>query len=279
MLAATGVSLNVLGEENLTAQRPAVFIFNHRNQVDPFIAGALVRDNFTSVGKKELEKDPIAGTLGKLMDAAFIDRDNPKAAIEQLKKIEELARKGLSIMVAPEGTRIDTTEVGPFKKGPFRMAMSAGIPIVPIVIRNAEVDRRPQFEHLQSRHRRCRGVSTDSGRRLDPRQSARPHRRGSPALPRHAQELAAGQAARGRSVRRPKTTAKKRAKKAAAKKAPAKKAAAQEGTGQEDRRAKKTPRRRRRPKTSSKKTVAKKAVAKSNTAATASRKTGAKGRP
>jgi putative phosphoserine phosphatase/1-acylglycerol-3-phosphate O-acyltransferase len=42
-------------------------------------------------------------------------------------------------MIAPEGTRLDTTSVGQFKKGPFRMAMSVGIPIVPIVIRNAEI--------------------------------------------------------------------------------------------------------------------------------------------
>lgn len=139
LLTATGVNINVLGKDNLTKQRPAVFIFNHRNQVDPVIAGRLVETNFTSVGKKELENDPVVGTMGKLMDAAFIDRDNPKAAIESLKKIEELARKGLSILIAPEGTRLDTTEVGPFKKGPFRIAMSAGIPIVPIVIRNAEV--------------------------------------------------------------------------------------------------------------------------------------------
>ena len=129
----------MLGKENLTAQRPAVFIFNHRNQADPMIAGRLVESNFTSVGKKELEKDPIVGTMGKIMDAAFIDRDDPKKAVEGLKKVEELARKGLSILIAPEGTRLDTTEVGPFKKGPFRIAMSAGIPIVPIVIRNAEV--------------------------------------------------------------------------------------------------------------------------------------------
>ncbi|MBV8929965.1 MAG: HAD-IB family hydrolase [Mycobacteriaceae bacterium] len=139
LLAATGVNINVIGEENLTKQRPAVFIFNHRNQADPIIAGTLVRDNFTSVGKKELEKDPIMGTIGKVMDAAFIDRDDPKAAVEGLHKVEELARKGLSILIAPEGTRIDTTEVGSFKKGPFRIAMSVGIPIVPIVIRNAEV--------------------------------------------------------------------------------------------------------------------------------------------
>jgi putative phosphoserine phosphatase/1-acylglycerol-3-phosphate O-acyltransferase len=139
LLAAAGVHLNVLGEDNLTEQRPAVFIFNHRNQVDPIIACTLVRDNFTSVGKKELENHPIMGPLGRMMDAVFIDRENSKAAIEELKKVEELARKGLSVVIAPEGTRLDTTEVGTFKKGPFRIAMAAGIPIVPIVIRNAEV--------------------------------------------------------------------------------------------------------------------------------------------
>ncbi|MBX7456405.1 HAD-IB family hydrolase [Mycolicibacterium sp. 3033] len=139
LMTAVGININVLGEENLTAQRPAVFIFNHRNQADPMIAGRLVSDNFTSVGKKELENDPIVGTMGRIMDAAFIDRDDPQKAVEGLKKVEDLARKGISILIAPEGTRLDTTEVGEFKKGPFRIAMSVGIPIVPIVIRNAEV--------------------------------------------------------------------------------------------------------------------------------------------
>jgi len=139
LLNTIGINLHVLGKENLTAQRPAVFIFNHRNQADPMIAGRLISDNFTSVGKKELESDPIVGTMGKIMDAVFIERDDPAKAVESLKKVEELAGKGLSILIAPEGTRLDTTEVGPFKKGPFRIAMSAGIPIVPIVIRNAEV--------------------------------------------------------------------------------------------------------------------------------------------
>ncbi|OBG51620.1 MULTISPECIES: HAD-IB family hydrolase/lysophospholipid acyltransferase family protein [unclassified Mycobacterium] len=138
-LAIAGVQLNVIGQENLTAQRPAVFIFNHRNQVDPVIAGALVRDNWIGVGKKELQKDPIMGTLGRLLDGVFIDRDDPAAAMETMHEVEDRARKGLSIVIAPEGTRVDTTEVGPFKKGPFRLAMAAGIPIVPIVIRNAEL--------------------------------------------------------------------------------------------------------------------------------------------
>lgn len=139
LLATSGVHLNVIGKENLTAQRPAVFIFNHRNQVDPVIAGALVRDNWVGVGKKELASDPIMGTLGKLLDGVFIDRDDPVAAVETLHTVEERARNGLSIVIAPEGTRLDTTEVGSFKKGPFRIAMAAKIPIVPIVIRNAEI--------------------------------------------------------------------------------------------------------------------------------------------
>lgn len=138
LLRINGVSLNVLGRENLTTQRPAVFIFNHRNNFDAAMTAALVRDNWTGVAKKELERDPITGTLGKLLDTAFIDRDDPQAAVESLHKIEELASRGLSVLVAPEGTRVETGEVGPFKKGPFRIAMSAGIPIVPIVIRNAE---------------------------------------------------------------------------------------------------------------------------------------------
>jgi putative phosphoserine phosphatase / 1-acylglycerol-3-phosphate O-acyltransferase len=139
LLTASGVRLNVIGAENLTAERPAVFIFNHRNQADPVITGALIRDNWVGVGKKELESDPIMGTLGKLLDTVFIDRDDPTAAVESLHQVEERARQGLSIMIAPEGTRVDTTSVGPFKKGPFRIAMTAGIPIVPIVIRNAEI--------------------------------------------------------------------------------------------------------------------------------------------
>jgi putative phosphoserine phosphatase/1-acylglycerol-3-phosphate O-acyltransferase len=138
LLKINGVQLRVTGGANLTAQRPAVFIFNHRNNFDPLMAGALVKDNFTGVAKKELARDPLAGTIGRIMDWAFVDRGNTQAAIESLKTVEDAARRGLSIVVSPEGTRVDTTEVGPFKKGPFRMALAASIPIVPIVIRNAE---------------------------------------------------------------------------------------------------------------------------------------------
>ena len=143
LLALSGVKLNVTGAPNLTARRPAVFLFNHRNNFDMFMVAALVRDNWTGVAKKELESNPLAGPLGKLLDAAFIDRADSSAAVAALAGVEEAARKGLSILIAPEGTRMDAQAVGPltvgpFKKGAFRIAMATGLPIVPIVIRNSD---------------------------------------------------------------------------------------------------------------------------------------------
>ena len=138
LLELNGVKLNVTGEENLTAQRPAVFLFNHRNNFDIFVVAALVKDNWTGIAKKELETNPLVGPLGKLMDAAFIDRADTASAVAALAPIEEAARKGLSIVIAPEGTRLDTQSVGPFKKGAFRIAMATGLPVVPIVIRNSD---------------------------------------------------------------------------------------------------------------------------------------------
>lgn len=140
LLATNGIRYRVIGTENLTARRPAVFLYNHRNGVDPFIAAALLRDNWIKIAKKELANDPIIGTLLKLNDGVFIDRDDPAAAVQTLHEVEERAKDGLSILIAPEGTSRDSDAgVGPFKKGAFRIAMAAGIPIVPIVIRNAEI--------------------------------------------------------------------------------------------------------------------------------------------
>lgn len=136
--AFAGVKLNVTGEENLWAHRPAVFIFNHRNNFDAFIMSKLLRVDYTGIAKKELERHPIMGPVGRLMNVAFIDRSDAKKAVESMKPVMDLARKGLSIVIAPEGTRARGNELLPFKKGAFRMAMETGLPIVPVVLRNAD---------------------------------------------------------------------------------------------------------------------------------------------
>lgn len=134
-----GVEANVKGEENLWKARPAVFIFNHRNNFDALMTAMLVEKDFSSVAKKDIQDDWLMGTIGKIGDVAFIDRSNTQSAIESMKPLEELAAKGISIMLSPEGTRHDTDSIGPFKKGAFRMAMATNLPIVPIVFHNAEM--------------------------------------------------------------------------------------------------------------------------------------------
>ncbi|MET0904223.1 MAG: HAD-IB family hydrolase [Acidimicrobiales bacterium] len=138
LFAITGVRLDVQGEEHVWSQRPAVFIYNHRNNFDPYVAIKLVGRDWGSVAKKEIA-GPLIGAMQWLTpNIAFLDRSDQEKAIEGLQPVTELLRSGVSVLVAPEGTRSVSGQLGRFKKGPFRMAMEAGVPVVPIVIRNAD---------------------------------------------------------------------------------------------------------------------------------------------
>jgi putative phosphoserine phosphatase/1-acylglycerol-3-phosphate O-acyltransferase len=136
-LAAAGITMDVTGAENLWAARPAVFIFNHQSQLDVIVMASLLRTDFTGVAKKELKTDPMFAPLGWLADVAFVDRANTEEAKKALAPAVDALREGRSLAMAPEGTRSATPRLGPFKKGAFHVAMQAGVPIVPVVIRNA----------------------------------------------------------------------------------------------------------------------------------------------
>ena len=136
-LSLAGVHLDVVGRDNLTSARPAVFVFNHQSNLDPIVAGALIRRDFTSTGKKEARSDPMAALAGYVLDAVFLDREDPERAKKQMGEAAERLRDGVSVMVAPEGTRSRTSVPGPFKHGAFWIAREAGVPIVPIVLRNS----------------------------------------------------------------------------------------------------------------------------------------------
>ncbi len=131
-----GVKLDVQGAEHLTA-RPAVFLFNHQSQLDVLILAKLLRGGFTGVAKKELASTPGFGLVFRLADVAFVNRGNSAQARKALEPAVQKLREGISLVIAPEGTRSATPALGPFKKGAFHVAMQAGVPIVPIVIRNS----------------------------------------------------------------------------------------------------------------------------------------------
>ncbi len=132
-----GIRLVVKGEENLWAQRPAVFMFNHQSSVDLFIAAKLIRKNMVGIAKKELQYLPIIGQLMQAAGVVFIDRKNRAKALEALKPVVDKIKEGNSVVIFPEGTRSNSYRLGQFKKGGFHIAMQAGVPIVPVVVRNA----------------------------------------------------------------------------------------------------------------------------------------------
>jgi putative phosphoserine phosphatase/1-acylglycerol-3-phosphate O-acyltransferase len=136
-LALAGVKLNVTGEEHLWTRRPAVFIFNHQSSLDVAVVGALVRRDLTGVAKQEAARDPRFAPIGYVVDIVYVDRSNSRQARAALEPAVERLKDGTSIAIAPEGTRSPTPTLGPFKKGAFHLAMQAGVPLVPIVIRNA----------------------------------------------------------------------------------------------------------------------------------------------
>jgi putative phosphoserine phosphatase/1-acylglycerol-3-phosphate O-acyltransferase len=131
------IRYKIIGEEN-TTHRPAVFFINHQStMIDMLVTTRVVQRGFTVVAKAEVKQVPVIGQLFSLGDVAFVDRSNTSKAVSALQPAVDRLRKGVSIVMSPEGTRSYSPKVGVFKKGGFHMARDAGVPIVPIVIRNA----------------------------------------------------------------------------------------------------------------------------------------------
>ena len=136
-LAICGINVRIKGKENAWAARPAVFMFNHQSSLDMLVIGSVIRRDVTGVAKKEAARDPRFIPVGALLDVAYIDRADSTKARAALRPAVEKLQSGISIAIAPEGTRSPTPRLGKFKKGGFHLAMQAGVPIVPIVIHNA----------------------------------------------------------------------------------------------------------------------------------------------
>jgi putative phosphoserine phosphatase / 1-acylglycerol-3-phosphate O-acyltransferase len=136
ILAISGIEVEAQGEHHLWVHRPALFLFNHQSTVDDYILLTLLRRGFTGIAKKEVAKMPLLGQILGALDFAFIDRSDTRSAKEAMQPAVDRLRHGMSVVIAPEGTRSLTPRLGQFKKGAFHIAMQAGAPVVPVVIRN-----------------------------------------------------------------------------------------------------------------------------------------------
>ena len=101
-----------------------------------FVQLARLPDNVRMVYKNEINKVPLLGWA--MLAAGFIslDRQNIRNAMRSLDKAAQKIKKGLSIVIYPEGTRTETGEVGEFKRGMFILADKSKTDIIPVSLSN-----------------------------------------------------------------------------------------------------------------------------------------------
>ena len=127
-----GQWLKIKGNVPLKENGPYLYLFNHQSVFDAFMIVASARHYFTGVGAVEQFSYPVWGFLAKKYGLIPIERKKIHSAISSLAELEKALNNGVSAMIAPEGTRTLTGELGAFKKGAFHVAINTGITIIPV---------------------------------------------------------------------------------------------------------------------------------------------------
>lgn len=134
ILFAAGTKLEVEGLEKIDKRMSYVFIGNHQSHFDVFAIFSVLPLVVRFMTKKELFKIPLFGWALYISGTLRVDRTNREQSIKAMTNALERIRKGVSVVVFPEGTRSEDGVIRPFKKGGFVLAIKGDIPIVPISI-------------------------------------------------------------------------------------------------------------------------------------------------
>jgi 1-acyl-sn-glycerol-3-phosphate acyltransferase len=129
-----GIEVEAEGLENVDPRRAYVFMSNHQSVTD---VGALVLTlpvSWRFVAKRELAWIPLFGWAIWLGGHVIINRGRNDRAVASLRRAAERVRRGVNVILFPEGTRSETGEMRPFKSGGFHLAIEAQVPVLPVTI-------------------------------------------------------------------------------------------------------------------------------------------------
>jgi 1-acyl-sn-glycerol-3-phosphate acyltransferase len=138
-LRLSGMKIKVQGLELLDPKQTYVFISNHRSYLDTATLFHYTGRRIGLIAKKELLKVPLLGYGMGYVNVMAIDRTNRERAVQTMQAATKRIQSGVSFAVFAEGTRALPGQMLPFKKGAFYMARDAGVPIVPVAIKNTDV--------------------------------------------------------------------------------------------------------------------------------------------
>ena len=139
LLWAAGCRVYAQGVKEVDWNKPNVVICNHIGSFDVLALAVSIPVPFYFVAKKELERIPVFGPAWKRAGHISIDRSDREAAIRQLQTAgSRIRNEGGAVVIFPEGTRSTTSQMRPFKKGAFMLAIEGGLTIIPAVITGSE---------------------------------------------------------------------------------------------------------------------------------------------
>jgi len=134
ILWASGTKVEVKGAENIP-KGPAIIMSNHLSAFDIFVLSACLPVQFRWLAKASLFRIPFLGWAMSCAGYIPVERTNPREAQRSIQEASERIRSGTPVLIFPEGTRSRDGSLGPFKRGGFRLALKAGVPIVPVAIK------------------------------------------------------------------------------------------------------------------------------------------------
>jgi 1-acyl-sn-glycerol-3-phosphate acyltransferase len=135
VVARACMDLTVDGADMVPLDRAFVYMSNHQSHIDiPVLYATVPSPTLRMVAKTELFRIPGLGRAMRAADFVEVNRADRARAVESLRRAEELIASGVSIWIAPEGTRSPDGRLGPLKKGGFHLALETATPIVPVAI-------------------------------------------------------------------------------------------------------------------------------------------------
>lgn len=125
--------IRIEGREKAQQAVTYVIISNHQSILDILLINCL-RYKYKWISKIENLNVPVIGWYLKMADYIIVDRENDDSKTRMLERSYNYLKKGISIMMFPEGTRSLTNEIGFFKRGAFQLAIQTNIPLLPVLI-------------------------------------------------------------------------------------------------------------------------------------------------
>lgn len=147
---AAGARVSYANLEIAHAHAPCIYVSNHQSNVDIWALISVLPPRTRFVAKQSLFRIPLLGWAMRVSDFIPIDRTNRTKAIRSLEDAAAKIRGGRSVVLFAEGTRSAGDTLAPFKKGPFHLALAAGVPIIPVAISGSGAVMPPRSLEVRS---------------------------------------------------------------------------------------------------------------------------------